>query len=132
MVQTVTAKLLALNSAALYRIEVQQERGTITGGAFVTSIVNQFAPMIDGSPRSVEIMGHPYFPDGTVLFVSETVPYALSRTANAFQAEQLVPFTYFPLAQTTLDYPFAVTLSEVLECFHPSAQAAIAGIDVAL
>lgn len=132
MVQTLTAKLLALNNAALYRIEVQQERGTITGGAFVTSIVNQFAPLIDGVPRSVEIMGHPYFPNGTILFLSETVPYPLSRTARTFEAEQLVPPTYWPLAQTTLAYPFATTLSEVLECFHPSAQSAVCGIDVSL
>jgi hypothetical protein len=126
----VTNLLMGLNNASLYRIEVSQERGTIAGGAMVTGYVNKYAPFADGSARYVDTMAHPYMPDGTFLFVTETIPYPMSREARGFCIETLIPYTYFPLAQTTLVYPFAVTLSESLLCFHPSVQTAITGVDV--
>lgn len=126
----VTNLLMGLNNASLYRIEVSQERGTIAGGAMVTGYVNKYAPYADGSPRYVDTIAHPYLPDGTFLFVTETIPYPMSREARGWCIETLIPYTYFPLAQSTLVYPFAVTLSESLLCFHPAVQTAITGVDV--
>lgn len=129
MSATVTGKLLSLNSASLYRIEVSNERGTMNGGAMVTGYVNKFAPFADGTPRYLDILPHPYMPDGTALFMTETIPYPMSRESRGFALDVLIPYTYFPLAQTTIQYPFALTLSETLECFHPAAQTALVGVD---
>jgi hypothetical protein len=129
---TVTDKLLALNSAALYRIELTNERGQMQGGAMATGYVNKFAPYADGTPRYIDILPHPYMPDGTILFATETIPNPMSRESRGFALDVLIPYTYFPLAQTTIQYPFALTLSESVECFHPSAQTALTGVDVDL
>jgi len=125
-----TDKILALNSGAMYRIEVSQERGTMQGGAFVTGYVNKFAPYSDGTPRYIDVMPHPYFPDGMIQFLCETIPYPTSREARGFALDTLIPYTYFPLASVDLSYPFAMTVSEVPECFHPAAQVVLAGIKV--
>jgi hypothetical protein len=128
MVGQVTDKLLALNSGSMYRIEISSERGTMQGGAFVSGYVNKFAPFADGTPRYVDIIPHPYMPDGTILFLCETIPYPMAREARGFALDTLIPYTYFPLAASTIAYPFAVTTSEVLECYHPAAQTALTGI----
>lgn len=128
MVGQVTDKLLGLNSGSMYRIELSQERGTMQGGAFVTGYVNKFAPFADGTPRYVDIIPHPYMVDGIIDFLCETIPYPMAREARGFALDTLVPYTYFPLAASNISYPFAVTVSEVLECFHPAAQTALTGI----
>lgn len=125
MVGAVTDLLMGLNQ---YRIEVSAERGNIAGGMFVGSYTNRFAPYADGTPRTIEIMPHPEIPDGTILFLCETVPYQMSRETRGWAREQLIPYTYFPLAATSIEYPYALTLSEMLECFHPSVQTALVGI----
>lgn len=130
MQQALTSKLLSLNNSALYRIEMASERTGFTGGAFASSLVNPFASDAGGGiKRMIDLQGSPYMPDGTVLILSESAPYGTARNTRIFEAEQLIPFTYFPLAQTTLAYPFAMTLAETLICYHPSAQAAIVGIN---
>ena len=132
MSKTITGKILSLNSASTYRIEVGNERGAINGAMMVTGYTNSFAPFADGSPRYLDILPHPYMPNGSLLFLMETIPYPMSRESRGFALDVLIPYTYFPLAQTTIQYPFALTLSEVLECFHPSAQTALVGVDEAL
>lgn len=127
----ITSKLLGLNNAATYRIDISAERGGFTGGMFVGALTNPFASEAGGGiPRTIDLQANPYMPDGTILILSETAPYGTARNSRVFEVEQLIPFTYFPLAQTTLEYPFALTASEVPLCYHPSAQAAVVGFDV--
>jgi hypothetical protein len=122
-------KLMSLNNSSLYRIEVSQERGTIAGGAMVTGYVNKFAPFADGTPRYIDVIPHPYMPDGTVLFMAETIPYPMGNETRGFVRDVLLPYTYFPLASSTVQYNYTITTSETLESFNPSAQTAIQGID---
>lgn len=128
VVGKITNLLMGLNSGGTYRIEVSQERGTMRGGAFVSGYVNKYAPFADGTPRYIDIIPHPYMPAGKALLLSETIPYSMSREARGFGIETLIPYTYFPLAASTISYPFAVTCSEVLECYHPAAQTAMTNI----
>lgn len=130
-IKHLTKQLLTLTNNQYYRIEIGNERGTIAGGAFVTGYYNKFAPFADGTPRVLDVMAHPYMADGSYLFVSESVPYPYAREARGLALETLIPYTYFPLAQQDISYPFAMLLSETMECFHPGAQAAIAGVNVA-
>jgi hypothetical protein len=115
---------------AQYKIEISNERGNVAGGAFMGSYTNKYAPYADGTPRQVDMMPHPEIPDGTILFLCETVPYQMSRETRGFAREQLIPYTYFPLANTQVEYPYALTLSEMAECFHPSPQTAIQNISL--
>jgi hypothetical protein len=124
-----TSKIMTLNMPQ-YRVDVTDKQGQLVGGSFVTYYVNKFAPWADGSQRTIEIMAHPYMPDGTFTFLCESIPYPMSRESRGFARDTLIPYTYFPLAQTAINYPFAVTLSEAVECFHPSAQSAVVGVNV--
>ena len=124
-----TSKIMSLNMPQ-YRVDLTDKQGQAVGGTFVTYYVNKFAPWADGSQRTIEIMAHPYMPNGTYLFLCESVPYPMSRESRGFARDTLIPYTYFPLAQTQINYPFAVTLSETLECFHPSPQTAVVGVNM--
>ena len=126
---SLVGKLLSTPSTSTYRLEVSQERGTINGGMMVTGYTNKFAPFADGTPRYVDIIPHPYMPDGTVLIASETIPYPMGNETRGFVREVLLPYTYFPLASTTLQYNYSIEISETLECFNPGPQAAIVGVD---
>jgi len=73
-------------------------------------------------------------PDGTVLFLSETIPYPMGNESRAFVRDVLLPYTYFPLPSQAsgvnqITYNFAITTSQTLECFNPGPQAVLQGVD---
>ena len=134
---SLVGKLQALGAGNFYRIDVGAERNQVNGGLMVSGYVNKFAPFADGTPRMIDIIPHPYMPDGTVLFVSETIPYPMANESRGFVRDVLLPYTYFPLPsqaggvnQTT--YNFTITTSETVECFNPGPQAALVGVDYTL
>jgi hypothetical protein len=135
---TVVGKLLALGGAGgFYRIDVGNERNKVQGGMMVTGYVNKFAPFADGTPKMIDIIPHPYLPDGTVLFMTETIPYPMGNESRGFVRDVLIPYTYFPLPsqasgvnQTT--YNYSITTSEVLEGYLPQPQTALVGVDYTL
>lgn len=131
---TLVGKLQSLGSGTFYRVEVGSERNTVNGGMMVTGYVNKFAPFADGTPRMIDVIPHPYMPEGQVLFLSETIPYPMGNESRGFVRDVLLPYTYFPLPSQALGvnqttYNFAITTSETLECFNPGPQAALVGVD---
>jgi hypothetical protein len=131
-------KLLGTGGAGgFYRLDVTQERNTVNGGMMVTGYVNKFSPFADGTPKMIEIIPHPYMPDGTVLFMCETIPYPMGNESRGFVRDVLMPYTYFPLPSQSagvnqISYNYAITTSEVLEGFNPSPQCALVGVDYTL
>jgi hypothetical protein len=126
-----TDKLVAANNAAMYRIELNQERGGMTGGLFVGGYLNKFAASLMGySPATIPVWAHPYMPDGTFLFLTERVPYQYSREARGFALDVITPYTYFELARSTRTFPFSTFFTETMKCYHPLAQASIVGARV--
>jgi hypothetical protein len=76
-------------------------------------------------------------PDGTVLFLSETIPYPMGNETRGFVRDVLLPYTYFPLPAQTggtnqTIYNFSITTSETVECFNPGPQTALVGVDYTL
>lgn len=132
MANSLTGKILSLNSAATYRIDVSNERGSINGGMMVYGYVNKFFSVGDGLPKQIDVIPHPYMPDGTILMLSETIPYPMGNETRGFVRDVLLPYTYFPLASSNIQYNYALTTSEVLEGFLPPAQTALVGIDFSL
>lgn len=131
---TLVGKLQSLGSGAFYRIDVGNERNTVNGGLMVTGYVNKFAPFADGTPRMIDVIPHPYMPEGTVLFISETIPYPMGNETRGFVRDVLMPYTYFPLPSQAagvnqITYNYAITTSQTLECFNPGPQAALVGVD---
>jgi hypothetical protein len=128
---SLTDKLIAANNAAMYRVELNAERGGMTGGVFVGGYLNKFAASLMGQvPATISVWAHPYMPDGTFMFLTERVPYQYSREARGFALDVLTPYTYFELARNTRVFPFSTFFTETLKCYHPLAQAAIQGVRV--
>ena len=131
---TLVGKLQSLGSGTFYRVDVSNERNKVQGGMMVTGYVNKFAPFADGTPRMIDIIPHPDMPDGTILFLCETIPYPMGNESRGFVRDVLLPYTYFPLPSQAagvgkIQYNYSITTSEVLECFNPSPQSGIQGID---
>ena len=129
---TLVGKLQSLGSGTFYRVDVSNERNKVQGGMMVTGYVNKFAPFADGTPRMIDIIPHPDMPDGTILFLCETIPYPMGNESRGFVRDVLLPYTYFPLPSQAggvgkIQYNYSITTSEVLECFNPSPQSAIVG-----
>jgi hypothetical protein len=134
MNSTLVGKLQSLGSGTFYRVDVTQERNKVNGGMMVSGYVNKFAPFADGTPRMVDIIPHPDMPDGTILVLCETIPYPMGNESRGFVRDVLIPYTYFPLPSQVAGvnkilYNYSITTSEVVECFNPSPQTAIVGVD---
>ena len=131
-INALTNALMGINSGFTNRIDLTATRGGFTGGAYATGYVNKFAgSMIDGTKPQVDFWAHPEFPDGTILFLTEKVPYAYSRESRGFALDVRRPYTYWDLARTTISYPFSLLVTQTLKCYHPAAQASITGLRVA-
>ena len=128
---SLTDKLVAANNAAMYRIEISQERGGLVGGVFVGGYLNKFAASLMGNqPATIPVWAHPYVPDGTFMFLCERIPYQYSQEARGFALDVQTPYTYFELARTDRGFPFSTFYTEVLKCYHPLAQCIIQGARV--
>ena len=129
---SLTDKLIAANGAAMYRLEISQERGSFIGGVFVGGYLNKFAASMMGyQPATIPVWAHPYMEPGTFLFLSERIPYQYSKEARGFALDVLTPYTYFEIARTQRSFPFSTFFNETLKCYHPAAQATIQGARVA-
>lgn len=119
--------LVAANSGAMFRLDVTQERGNIVGGLYVGGYVNKFASSMAGMKAVIDVWAHPYMPDGTVLFLSERIPYQYSREGRGFALDVQTPYTYWELARSDRSIPFSIFMIETLKCYHPLAQSSIVG-----
>ena len=126
-----TTQVLAANSSAMYRIELSPERGQFIGGAYIGGYLNKFAAsMLGNQAANIPVWAHPYMTDGTYLFLTERIPYQYSREARGFALDVQTPYTYFELARTDRSFPVSTFYTECLKCYHPLANASIAGVKV--
>lgn len=130
-VRAITAKLVKQVNSLQYRIDITSERGGFTGGVILANYINKFAASVEGLPSSIPVMAHPYMPDGTILFLSERIPYPYARESRGFALDVNTPYTYFPLARTQRSFPFTIFLTQTLKCYLPTTHAAIVGFDPA-
>ena len=130
-IAAVSNALMGINSGFTNRIDLTAERGRFVGGAYVGGYVNKFAgSMLDGQQPSIDFWAHPEFPDGTILFLTEKVPYAYSRESRGWALDVRRPYTYWDLARNGISYPFSLLVNETLKCYHPTAQSSIVGLRV--
>lgn len=124
--------LVAANNGAMFRAEIYQERNKIIGGLYIGGYTNKFASSMMGVQASIDVWAHPYMPDGTFLFLTETMPpsYKYSRTGSVFGLDIQTPYTYWELGRTKRSIPFDIMFGETLKCYYPTAQACISGARV--
>lgn len=119
------AKLIVQSGAAVgtYRF-VQQVNadGTVTGGLVADSYRNKFT-----APRIIPIEIHPYLAPGTILALSERLPFPRANVPSAFQLEVLREYTQYEWALVQRRWEFGIYGRECLKVYFPAGTGVIVG-----
>lgn len=135
-VRSITNKVTGNNNVSMMLVGNQsgniQQQNKFIGGIMVGGYTNMYAQNA-GMTTLIDIIAHPYMPDGILLLLSETLPpdtYRFAQDSRCFALDVLRPYNYFPLASVNRNINFDIWFLETLKCYYPTAQAAIAGIRV--
>jgi len=118
-----------MNSASLtgaMRFVFNAVQGQIVGGSMAVSYLNPFA--MSGDAKAIPINLHPNIPNGTVMFLTDVLPYPMSNVTNVFQ--MLLRQDYFaitwPMVKRKREY--GVYLDGVLQHYFPPSMGTISNI----
>lgn len=121
----INKKVLAGTSTSAQQFIFSRSQGELAGGTMVRSYLNKFA--MDGA-KEIPIRLHPNMPNGTIMFFTDVLPYALSNVSNVVQI--LTRQEYYqidwPLVKRRWEYGDYV--DEVLQNYAPFAFGAITNI----
>lgn len=123
--QDIATKIVAGGSAAGTTRWVQQVNadGTVTGGLVADSYRNKFT-----EPRIIPVVIHPYLAPGTILFLSERLPFPRTNVPNPFELDMRREYTQYDWAMVQRKFEFGVYASGCLKCYFPAGTGAIVGI----
>lgn len=96
--------------------------GSVTGGIVADSYRNKFT-----SPRIIPIEIHPYLAPGTVIALSERLPFPRANVPAAFQLEVLREYTQYDWALVQRRWEFGIYGRECLKVYFPAGCGAIVG-----
>ncbi len=96
--------------------------GSVTGGLVADSYRNKFT-----SPRIIPIEIHPYLAPGTVLALSERLPFPRANVPSAFQLEVLREYTQYDWAQVQRRWEFGIYARECLKVYFPAGCGVLVG-----
>lgn len=118
--KNITKKVLA-SSGAQYTINTAnpgEGLRSMTAGAVVANYLNKFAM---GGSQMIPIIIHPYLPAGTMLAVTEQLPYPMSGVANVIEKKLRRDYYQIEWPQREREYETGVYFDGVLaHYFTPS------------
>lgn len=125
--RNVTRKIASSSPA---RVQLQAGDKDITGGIFTSGYLNKFSSgaLTPGNPDVVPFMIHPYLPPGTIIFISERLPYPNNNVPNVLEMEMQQEYADFEWARTQRQYEHGVYAMGVLKHYFPAGCAIIRGI----
>lgn len=97
--------------------------GTVTGGLVADSYRNKFT-----APRVIPIEIHPYLAPGTIIALSERLPFPRTNVPNPFEMDMRREYTQYDWAQVARKYEFGVYAAGCLKVYFPAGCAVITGI----
>lgn len=97
--------------------------GAISGGLTWAIYRNKFA-----GGRPIPVITHPYMAPGTILAISESLPFPNNNVPNPFEVEVLREYTQYDWALVQRQYEFGVYATEALKVYFPAGCGAIVGI----
>jgi len=122
-------KKIGSSSNLAYRIYLEDGQRNVVGGIYVGAYLNKFASSFaEGFPAEIPIKIHPNMPEGTILFVVESLPYPNNQVPNVWEMETLQEYTQYEFAQTQRRYEFGIYCQEVLKGYYTVGQAAIVNV----
>jgi hypothetical protein len=118
-------KILQGNANGALRFNVNLDQSAMQGGIMVSTYLNSFG--MDGA-KVLNIKIHPNMPQGTLLFMTSTMPYPMSDVTNMFQMLCRQDYYQIEWPLTTRRYQYGVYADEVLQHYFPPSMGVITGV----
>ena len=122
---SITKKVLAGNQQGSQRFVINVNQGDIQGGDLVTSYTNKYTMR---GARSIAIVPHPNLPPGTILFITDGLPYPLAGISNVLQMRCRRDYYQLEWPLKTRKYEYGVYFDGVLQNYFPPAFGMITNI----
>ena len=124
-------KILAGGAAAgqSSRFVFNIQQGQIVGGGMPKGYLNPFA--MSGGPAEIPIELHPNMPPGTVLFMTETLPYPMNNITNVLQVKARRDYYQIEWPKRTRAYEYGVYSDQVLQNYFMPGFGVITGLAAA-
>lgn len=101
----------------------------LTGSFYCSGYLNKFtSSATPGNPDIVPFLIHPYLPPGTIIALSERLPYPSNEVPAVFAVRTLSDYTAYDWALTTRAYSSGIYLHACLQCFFPAGSALLTNI----
>ncbi len=123
--KNIAKKILAGNANGALRFNVNLDQASMIGGIMVSTYLNSFS--MDGA-KTITIKIHPNMPQGTVLFTTSELPYAMADITNIMQMRCRQDYYQIEWPLRTRRYEYGVYADEVLQHYFPPSMGLITGI----
>lgn len=121
--QNALAKIAANGSTTTFRLSATVgPDGKVAGGLRLGSYLNKF------TGQDVPIDIHPYLAPGTIVALSERLPFPNNNVPNPFEVDVRQEYTQYDWALVKRRWEFGVYASEVLKVYFPAGCGVITGI----
>jgi hypothetical protein len=121
----ITKKVLAGNSAPAHRFTFNANQSGINGGMLVTGYLNKFTM---AGTQMIQIDLHPNMPPGTILFITEELPYPLSNVTDVMRIRTRRDYYQIEWPLRRRMYEYGVYADEVLQHYFPPSMGVITNI----
>lgn len=122
-------KILTGTAAAAQRFIIQTDgTGELRGGTQLKSYLNPFT--MDG-PAEIPFKIHPNMPAGTILFVTDEIPYPMNGIGNTMQMMLRQDYYQIDWPQRSRKFEMGVYMDGVLQHFAPFSLGVITNIAAA-
>jgi len=103
-------------SVPLSRFTIQTGQDQVRGGSMVRGYLNPFGL---GNAQEIPIRLHPNLPPGVMMFLTDTLPYALNDVTNVYQIKTRRDYYQIEWPLRTRKYEYGVYADEVLQHYFP-------------
>ncbi len=123
--QNITTKVLAGNNSPAHRFTFNASQAGIQGGMLVTGYLNKFTM---AGAQLIPIDLHPNMPAGTILFITEELPYPLSNVTDVMRIRTRRDYYQIEWPLRTRKYEYGIYSDEVLQHYFPPSMGIITNI----
>ena len=121
----ISKKILAGTTSAAQRFVIQTQQDAIKGGVMVRQYFNRFTM---GAAQAVEIEIHPDMPQGTILALTDTLPYSLSNVTNVYQMKMRQEYYQIEWPLRSRKWEYGIYADGVLQHYFPPSMGVITNI----
>ena len=102
-------------------------QGNLTGGGIVRGYLNPFGMGTDNGAE-VKLQQHPFMPAGTLLFLTDSLPYSMNDVTNIMQVVTRMDYHQLEWPMTSRQYQYGVYSDQVLQHYFMPSMGVITNI----